>query len=88
MPTSDRLTQRWRYLRDLLIAQLDHFEQGSLRLHANETDVSVEAIASVKRQIKAFDDLIAAEAGAAAPAGQAKRGPRPIGPSRRARMLH
>lgn len=88
MQTSDSLIERWRYLRDLLVAQLDRFEQGMLSLRANEIDVSADAIASVKQQIKAFDDLIAGEAGIAVSVGKAKRAARSVVPPYGSRMRH
>lgn len=58
METPADIEQRWRYLRDLLIQQLDRFENGVLTLHSNDQDVSGEAIAKLKRNILDFDELI------------------------------
>jgi hypothetical protein len=58
LETQSQITVRWRYLRDLLIEQLGRFESGALRLHANEADVSAEAIKRLKQNILDFDTLI------------------------------
>lgn len=60
METSTEIRERWRYLRDLLIDQLDRFESGALQMHANEENVSLGAIAKLKQNIIDFDQLIAA----------------------------
>jgi hypothetical protein len=52
------ITERWRYLRDLLIEQLGRFESGVLHIHSNEQDVSADAIAKLKQNILDFDTLI------------------------------
>jgi hypothetical protein len=59
METPIEIRERWRYLRDLLIEQLGRFETGVLQLHAAHEDVSVDAIAKLKRNILDFDQLIA-----------------------------
>lgn len=56
--TPAEIEQRWRYLRDLLIEQLERFEAGVYTLHANREDVSAGAIAKLKRNILDFDQLI------------------------------
>jgi hypothetical protein len=58
METPAEIRERWRYLRDLLIDQLSRFESGALRLHANDVDVSANAIAKLKRNIMDFDTMI------------------------------
>jgi hypothetical protein len=58
METQAEITDRWRYLRDLLIEQLGRFERGVLHLHANHEDVSADAIAKLKQNILDFDTLI------------------------------
>ena len=58
METPQEIRERWRYLRALLIEQLDRFETGALKLHANDHDVSVGVIAKLKRNIQDFDELI------------------------------
>jgi len=58
METPSEIRERWRYLRDLLIDQLARFESGALQMHASDLDVSPSAIASLKRQILDFDQLI------------------------------
>ncbi len=58
METSAEIEARWRYLRDLLIEQLDRFERGALTLHANDVDVSAGAIAHLKQNILDFDKMI------------------------------
>jgi hypothetical protein len=52
------VTERWRYLRDLLIDQLGRFETGMLHIHSNDQDVSADAIAKLKQNILDFDTLI------------------------------
>ena len=59
METPAEIRERWRYLRDLLIDQLERFETGVLQLHAQDLDVSAGAIAMLKRNIQDFDELIA-----------------------------
>ena len=59
METDADIATRWRYLRDLLIAQLDRFESGTLKIHSGEVDVSAAAITKLKRNIQDFDELIA-----------------------------
>ena len=59
METPIEIRERWQYLRDLLIDQLGRFESGALHIHANDTDVSVAAIAKLKQNILDFDQLIA-----------------------------
>jgi len=59
METPAEIRHRWRYLRDLLLEQLGRFESGLLRLHANDEDVSADAIAKLKQNILDFDTLIA-----------------------------
>ena len=58
METPEEIRTRWRYLRDLLIDQLGRFESGALRLHSNELDISVGAIAKLKQNILDFDQMI------------------------------
>lgn len=59
METESEIRTRWRYLRDLLIEQLTRFESGALQMHAADVNVSVDAIAKLKRNILDFDELIA-----------------------------
>jgi len=58
METPAEVRERWRYLRELLIEQLGRFEDGVLRMHSNEVDVSAAAIETLKRHIAEFDALI------------------------------
>ncbi len=59
METPAEIRHRWRYLRDLLLEQLDRFESGALQLHSNDENVSAGAIAKLKQNILDFDTLIA-----------------------------
>jgi hypothetical protein len=59
METPAEIRERWSYLRDLLIEQLSRFESGIMQLHANDVNVSAGAIATLKRKIQDFDELIA-----------------------------
>jgi hypothetical protein len=59
METPAEIRTRWRYLRDLLLQQLDRFESGSMQMHSAGEDVSVDAIALLKKNILDFDTLIA-----------------------------
>ena len=59
MPTREKIIERWRYLRGLLISQLDSFQAGSLQMHSNDVDISPAAIEKLKRSIAEFDALIA-----------------------------
>ena len=58
METPAEIRERWRYLRDLLIDQLERFETGVLKLHAGDKDVSAKAIATLKQNILDFDVMI------------------------------
>jgi hypothetical protein len=55
------IIERWTYLRGLLIEQLNAFEAGGLQLHRGGVDASASAITSLKREIAAFDALLAEE---------------------------
>jgi hypothetical protein len=55
----EEIRVRWRYLRDLLIEQLDHFERGIVHLHEAGVNVSSDAIWLLKQNIQEFDTLIA-----------------------------
>jgi hypothetical protein len=59
MDTPAEVRDRWRYLRDLLIDQLERFETGAMHLHSAGVDISPEAIATLKKNIHDFDTLIA-----------------------------
>jgi hypothetical protein len=59
MESPTEIRERWRYLRDLLIEQLGRFETGALQLHSDQVNVSSGAIATLKRHIDDFDELIA-----------------------------
>ena len=59
METQVEIRERWRYLRDLLIAQLDRFESGAMQMHSDGENVSAGAIVMLRRHIKEFDELIA-----------------------------
>ena len=52
------IANRWRYLRQLLQAQLAQFEAGTLQIHAGTEDVSGAAIERLKNEIEDFDGLI------------------------------
>jgi len=54
----DRIVQRWRDLRGMLIQQLDMFETGSLTLKSNGADVAPAAVGDLRRSILEFDALI------------------------------
>jgi len=66
MQNQAKILERWRYLRGLLIEQLEAFATGGLRVHSNEINVSAAAIAKLERSIAEFDALIA-EAAASEP---------------------
>jgi hypothetical protein len=59
METPTQIRERWRYLRDLLMVQLDRFEAGTMQMHSDGENVSAGAIVMLKRHIKEFDELIA-----------------------------
>jgi hypothetical protein len=59
METPAEIRTRWRYLRDLLLEQLDRFESGAMQMHSAGKDVSVDAITLLKKNILDFDTLIA-----------------------------
>ena len=58
METQAEITDRWRYLRQLLIEQLAKFERGALKMHSGADNVSESAIDRLKREIEDFDGLI------------------------------
>ncbi len=58
MESRGEVVQRWRYLRDLLIEQLERFESGTMRMHADNVDVTAHAIAKLKQNILDFDTMI------------------------------
>ena len=58
MESHTEVVHRWRYLRDLLIDQLERFESGAMKMHADNVDVSAKAIAKLKQNIDDFDTLI------------------------------
>lgn len=61
METDAEVAQRWRDLREMLIQQLDMFESGALTLRSNGVNISVNAMADLRRSILEFDALIAKE---------------------------
>ena len=58
MQDQAKVVERWRYLRGLLLEQLEGFETGRLQIHSNAVDVSPAAIAKLKRGIAEFDELL------------------------------
>jgi hypothetical protein len=52
------VVRRWRQLRQMLIHQLEMFDQGSLSLKSGGVDVSADAIRKLEREILDFDALI------------------------------
>jgi hypothetical protein len=58
MRTDPIVVQQWRDLRSMLIKQLDMFETGQLSLKAAGVDISLAAVADLKRSILDFDALI------------------------------
>jgi hypothetical protein len=52
------IVERWRQLRQMLILQLEMFDQGSLSLKSSGVDVSADAIKNLEREIYDFDALI------------------------------
>jgi hypothetical protein len=58
METPQQLRSRWRYLRDLLIEQLGHFESGALEMHSARENTSSSAVEILKQHILDFDWLI------------------------------
>lgn len=59
METQTEIRERWTYLRDLLIDQLERFESGAMQMHTAGEDVSAGTIVMLKRHIREFDELIA-----------------------------
>lgn len=59
METNEQIRTRWRYLRDLMIKQLDRFETGVLQMHTAGEDVSPDVIVRLKKEILEFDSMIA-----------------------------
>lgn len=60
METPEEIRIRWRYLRDLLIEQLGHFESGVVQMHEAGLNVSSDAVWVLKQNIQEFDELISA----------------------------
>lgn len=60
METPEEIRVRWRYLRDLLVEQLSHFESGAVQMHEAGLNVSSDAIWILKQNIQDFDELISA----------------------------
>lgn len=60
--SQEQIVQRWRDLREMLIQQLDRFENGGLTLHSDSADISPSAIAGLKERILEFDGLISKDA--------------------------
>ena len=58
METQEQIIQRWRDLREMLIRQLEMFESGALTLRSNDVNISLDAIADLKRSILEFDALV------------------------------
>ena len=58
MESMHDIRQRWRYLRQLLLDQLDRFESGAMSLHVAGQDTSPHAIDIIKKNILEFDRLI------------------------------
>ena len=52
------IVERWRQLRQMLILQLEMFDQGSLSLKSAGVDVSADAIKNLEREIFDFNSLI------------------------------
>lgn len=59
MQSENEIVQRWRALREMLIAQLDMLQSGLLTLRANGVDLAPTRIDELKREIFEFDGLIA-----------------------------
>jgi len=62
MDAQPNIVEQWRYLRGLLIEQLEAFANGGLQIRSNDVNVSDHAIAKLKASIAEFDKLIAAQA--------------------------
>ena len=58
MEAHSEVVKRWRYLRDLLIDQLERFESGAMKMHSDNVDVSSRVITKLKQNILDFDTLI------------------------------
>ena len=58
MEAHSEVVKRWRYLRDLLIDQLERFESGAMKMHSDDVDVSSRVITKLKQNILDFDTLI------------------------------
>lgn len=58
MQNPKQIADRWRYLRDLLQAQLARVEDGSLQIHASGVNVSQGAAARLKKEIEDFNGMI------------------------------
>lgn len=54
---------RSTYLRGLLVRQLDAFQDGGLQLRRGGVDATDAAISTLRREIAAFDAVLAEDAG-------------------------
>ena len=59
MEIDAKLVERWRYLRELLMQQLNALERGIVRIHNDGVDISPTAIGKLKWEVADFDALIA-----------------------------
>jgi hypothetical protein len=64
MAVEAKIIEQWRYLRGLLLEQLEAFAAGELQVHANEVNVSDRAMAKLRVSIAEFDALIAGQSSA------------------------
>jgi hypothetical protein len=61
MAVEAKIIEQWRYLRGLLLEQLEAFSTGELQVHSNAVDVSERAMAKLRVSIAEFDALIAGQ---------------------------
>lgn len=67
MTASERLVERWTYLRELLLEQLGDLQDGRVTVHTAGENVSGAAAVRLRREIEAFDDLLSNEARSSPP---------------------
>lgn len=58
MESPAEIRERWCYLRDLLLQQLQRFETGAMQMHSEGIDVSPRAMETLKKNILDFDTMI------------------------------
>lgn len=67
MQTQEQLLGRWRYLRKLLLTQIERLESGALRIVSQDDEDAEAAVVRLKQEVLEFDRLIAESLGKGRP---------------------